>query len=195
MMPTHYIIENEEWENYCTQALQFMVPEARVNPYYPCLGVFDEVGEFSGKRKKEIRDHKVFEPGDALAEIGDVCWYLAILSQDAGVKKVGVRASMAYYSNTKFLGTVARSPKWDSLINTWAGVCTGTARTWSEAIDAGQKHSSTVTLTLPRALAMTCILAQGIHPRIALWEVLELNLDKLRSRQARNVIHGDGDKR
>jgi NTP pyrophosphatase (non-canonical NTP hydrolase) len=55
---------------------------------YLCLGLASEAGEIAGKMKKLIRDDKGFSNEDwdsALkAEIGDVLWYLARLSDEIG---------------------------------------------------------------------------------------------------------------
>lgn len=51
---------------------------------YTALGLCGEAGEYSEKIKKYLRDG-VFNPVDAMKELGDVLWYLAAAARENGV--------------------------------------------------------------------------------------------------------------
>lgn len=74
---------------YQEQALRTAIYGAGQKIIYPALGLANEAGEVLGKIKKVLRDNngefseeKCKEIG---AEVGDVLWYLAALSQDLGL--------------------------------------------------------------------------------------------------------------
>jgi len=50
---------------------------------YTALGLTSEAGEYAGKIKKKIRDG-VFNQHEAMAELGDTLWYIAMASQALG---------------------------------------------------------------------------------------------------------------
>ncbi len=52
---------------------------------YPLLGLIGEVGEFSNKWKKTLRDGATFSQGDMESELGDILWYLSNLAFDCGI--------------------------------------------------------------------------------------------------------------
>lgn len=75
---------------YQEQSRQTAVyPDAGANLTYPALGLCGEAGEVAEKIKKAIRDDGgtlTEARRDALAaELGDVLWYLAQLSTEAGL--------------------------------------------------------------------------------------------------------------
>lgn len=52
---------------------------------YPALGLAGETGEVIEKVKKHLRDGKaVYRDVEVLKELGDVLWYLSVLSDDLG---------------------------------------------------------------------------------------------------------------
>lgn len=52
---------------------------------YPLIGLIAEVGEFSNKYKKVLRDNTAIDRENAVAELGDVLWYLSAISNDMGI--------------------------------------------------------------------------------------------------------------
>ena len=73
---------------YQRKALQTAIypEESRIS--YPAMGLAGEVGEVMNKIKKVYRDKGgVFDTTtkqEIASELGDVLWYLAVLSQDLG---------------------------------------------------------------------------------------------------------------
>ena len=72
---------------YQTQALETAIyPNMGANFVYPALGLVGEAGEVADKLKKVIRDSDgvlTDSVRDAVAaELGDVCWYLAVLAYE-----------------------------------------------------------------------------------------------------------------
>ena len=63
-------------------------PDKGNNVVYPILGLAGETGEVADKVKKVYRDNQgAFSPekkAEIAKEIGDVLWYVAVLSHDIG---------------------------------------------------------------------------------------------------------------
>lgn len=77
--------------NYQTAALSTAIyPNQGDNIVYPTLGLVGEAGEVAEKVKKVIRDNGgvvTDTTKEKIAkELGDVCWYLAVLSHELGYK-------------------------------------------------------------------------------------------------------------
>ena len=66
-----------------------LYPHLGASWVYPALGLANEAGEVLGKLKKVIRDQGgviTEQARDALKdELGDVLWYLAVLSDELGI--------------------------------------------------------------------------------------------------------------
>lgn len=73
---------------YQRKALQTAIYPDTQRIAYPAMGLAGEVGEVMNKIKKVYRDKDgVFDKQtkqDIAKELGDVLWYLAVLSQDLG---------------------------------------------------------------------------------------------------------------
>ena len=74
-------------DDYQAHALETAVYPIEAKVIYPILGLAGEAGEVADKYKKIIRGDKVLDSAtrDALVgEVGDVLWYVAVLSADLG---------------------------------------------------------------------------------------------------------------
>ena len=67
---------------YQEQAAEFMTPEAD-NENYLALGLCEEAGEVAKHFAKKIRDGK-FDEKAVMKELGDVLWFVAMLSRKCG---------------------------------------------------------------------------------------------------------------
>jgi len=75
---------------------------------YCTLGLVGEAGEIANKIKKVIRDNKPIDEAfkeDMKAELGDVLWYVARLSDEFGIKLDDV----ASYNMSKLLDRLKRN--------------------------------------------------------------------------------------
>lgn len=73
-----------EFNDYQKKARKYAVYDVKkFKVVYPALGLSGESGEVVDKIKKWLRDG-VVNKEDVAKELGDVLWYLAILSEDLG---------------------------------------------------------------------------------------------------------------
>ena len=142
------------------------------NPLYPLMGLQGELGEVAGKLAKEIRDKE--DLTEALKqELGDCCWMVASVAEDNGLEldeATSSKATNELWEITLALST-ASGLVMDMLIK--------------------QQHSIRVRLQDILNNINSIALARGV----TLAEVMQLNVDKLTSRRARNCIGGSGDNR
>lgn len=159
---------------YQKLALQTAMPEAFL-PSYLVPSIVGEVGELFGKRGKAVRDH--WEPErldrELAAEYGDVLWMTAILLHVEGVDDATPR-----------LGTREHRDPWYGLLD---------LSQWLYEEHMQEVHPSLrrPAIKLWQALAGNCQAITG-H---SLDAVMQINIDKLLSRQARGVLTGSGDNR
>jgi NTP pyrophosphatase (non-canonical NTP hydrolase) len=86
----------EEYEAAATTSRAY--PNVGNNHVFPTLGLVEEAGEVAGKVKKLIRDHGKHTPADLTPEdimnitkeMGDVLWYMAVLSRELKVPLVDI---------------------------------------------------------------------------------------------------------
>ena len=71
------------FKEYQRKAVSFAVYPATHKVLYPTLGLCGEAGEVAEKVKKQIRDG-VFNRHEVAKELGDVLWYLSVLTNDIG---------------------------------------------------------------------------------------------------------------
>jgi NTP pyrophosphatase (non-canonical NTP hydrolase) len=72
---------------YQGHALETAVYPIASKIIYPILGLAGEAGEVADKYKKIVRGDKALDPETLAAlvgEVGDVLWYVAVLSADLG---------------------------------------------------------------------------------------------------------------
>lgn len=72
------------FDQYQEQAALTAIYPTSADVMYPLLGLVSEVGEFSGKIKKSIRDGTEIDNTMLGAELGDILWYVAALATDCG---------------------------------------------------------------------------------------------------------------
>lgn len=82
----------EHFDIYQELAVSTAIYDPSDRETYPLLGLFGEVGEYANKYKKVLRDGKIFNPMDKVAELGDILWYLANLANDANISLADVAA-------------------------------------------------------------------------------------------------------
>ena len=77
-----------ELNEYQKKALETAIYPEKMKINYPTLGLCGESGEVADKVKKVCRDNQgAFSPekkAEIAKEIGDVLWYVAVLSHDIG---------------------------------------------------------------------------------------------------------------
>lgn len=90
-----------------TAATAIYPPESALE--YLTLGLTSEAGEVAGKVKKYIRDGD-FNRDDAIAELGDVLWYVARLADELDVDlSVVVKANYEKLESRKERNTITGS--------------------------------------------------------------------------------------
>lgn len=162
------------FEEYQKEAVSFRTDTAN-NEEYLTLGLIAEVGEAAGKLTKRRRDG-VFDEKAFIKELGDILWFVANLAE--------------YYDRENYTNHsyVLRS-------------CFDYEADGDSVEDSTMKSiASSVALSvwnegnyLNDVVAEVCNLA-GIYG-YTLEDVAEINIAKLRDRQFRGVIKGNGDER
>lgn len=156
-------------------------------PYYLAMGAIDEAGEMTEKLAAGptiVRD-------DLLAELGDVCWYLARYVYRVHGESV---TALLAVSRTAFASDMVNSDVLFIALAKIVGVEKKRVRdghTWDVA-----KLEAKNALALQQAgRAFLCIerFAEAIDA--TLLDVCDENVKKLTSRKAAGTIAGDGDKR
>jgi len=64
---------------YAKKAKETCLPQC-LNTDYLSLGLIDEIGEIAGKLKRVERENKQVDRIDILKELGDILWYIAMLT-------------------------------------------------------------------------------------------------------------------
>lgn len=78
-------IDADEYQEFCAETAIYPKEEGVI---YTMLGLGNEAGELQGKYKKYMRDDdQSWEQCKAkmIDELGDVCWYAAMLAKELGV--------------------------------------------------------------------------------------------------------------
>jgi NTP pyrophosphatase (non-canonical NTP hydrolase) len=86
-------------------------PKSVTTPYYFGLGLTGEAGEIAEKLKKVIRNHdndmSKLDVDDFKKELGDVLWYLAMLSSQVGLSFEDVaQTNLAKLADRKARGVI-----------------------------------------------------------------------------------------
>lgn len=78
----------DEYQRFCKSVAVY--PSQGKNINYTTLGLLGESGEIANKLKKIIRDHRgklnKERKNEIFAELGDVLWYVAMMSYELGFK-------------------------------------------------------------------------------------------------------------
>lgn len=162
------------FEEYQKEAVKFRTDTAD-NEEYLTLGLIAEVGEAAGKLAKRRRDG-VFDDKAFIKELGDILWFVANLADyydryhDANLS---AELKDSFYKNA-FPASFGKAYTVIRLANYTV-----------EAVKGGYRFAELV--------GEICNLA-GKHG-YTLEQVAEINLAKLRDRQVRGVICGNGDER
>lgn len=155
-------------KEYQQEALKFRTPESD-NAEYLHLGLIAEVGEVAGKLAKKIRDG-VFDEKAFIKELGDVLWFVANIAEKCGFE----------FSKKRMCSSDMAIEKCIYRLSEYAGM--------------SYIHSDIVSdYVIPRMMGILQILAGKFGYTIE--DVAEINIAKLRDRQFRGVINGNGDER
>ncbi|GEM_PF-1514650 len=162
------------FEEYQQAAVSFRTDTAN-NEEYLTLGLIAEVGEAAGKLAKRRRDG-VWDEKAFIKELGDILWFIANLADyydDANIHEV-LKDCFAY---------IKLSTKQD--YNNMRYFAKRAVQVAADDDDDYTLYESTVDWLASIAKSFGYTLEQ----------VAEINIAKLRDRQARGVIKGNGDER
>lgn len=174
------MITLREYQNFTDTTAIY--PQASTDLVYPTLGLFGEAGELAEYYKKHLRGgggHLPEETRQAmLKECGDVLWYIARITYVVGIRDLG-----SWVDNRRWL-------PWnlDRIILNLAQAVAGIA-----ALDPLAPRKEVVRRHAAHAVGLIDRAAQYLNSSLA--EVLQANVEKLRSRQQRGVLDGSGDNR
>lgn len=163
-------------KEYQQEAVKFRTPESD-NAEYLRLGLIAEVGEVAGKLAKKIRDG-VFDEKAFIKELGDVLWFVVNLLDYRGNETDFILSFIE-----KGLATVSYKYAYEP-VNILSLASSAGALVFKEC-DADEGISGIM-------YNLACLaMLNGYN----LSQVAEINLAKLRDRQFRGVINGNGDER
>lgn len=161
------------FEDYQREAVKFRTATAN-NEEYLVLGLIEEVGEAAGKLAKRRRDG-VFDKQAFVRELGDILWFVA---------------NLADYSDREYETDYSLRLRdcFEMAVN---GKCPDAEAMKELAIDTvgaieGFDNAHNV------IFGLACLAKRQGY---TLEQVAEINLAKLRDRQTRGVICGNGDER
>lgn len=178
------------WKSYCQATNETaLYPQAgecsQVELAYLTLGLIGELGEFGELVIKEVQG---IQDDKKLSELGDCFWYIARLSlfsediSDRSIVPTFHNCITASYQES--MGRLANSSK--KIIRDRCAINKFVAHVQSAADDLATLYAIDAFITRPEPDEFWTALDR---------DVLQPNLDKLRSRLNRGAIKGDGDKR
>lgn len=163
------------FEEYQKQAVSFRTESAN-NEAYLVLGLISEVGEAAGKLAKRIRDG-VFDEMAFVKELGDILWFVANLAEFYGESGAQIAFKDALCDRMKIADFISPSSRVRMLAVLATAVANGEEHVW---------NFKRIVNNLARIAAKF---------GYTLEQVAEINIAKLRDRQARGAIKGNGDER
>lgn len=153
---------------------------------YPLLGLLGEGGELCEKIKKIIRDNNNIMSQDRIdgiiGEAGDLLWYLFQIYSEL---KIDFQDNYAEYTvdKNKLNSTLGILVAINCCISDIAIYCLSSNKTLiSELTD-----KANTLISLIKEICKMC--------NISIEDAMQKNIDKLKDRQERNVIKGEGDNR
>ena len=156
---------------------------------YPALGLVGECGEIANKFKKVLRDDAgAIQPEkrtQLIDEIGDVLWYAAGLARDLGIRVHDQWAVLL----PKYLPTLSKCVL---RITSLAGEIASAVEFQLDQTCADEPIARIEHRIANIVQFCNCIL---FHLGSNAAEAMQLNLDKLFSRQERGTLKGAGDNR
>lgn len=161
------------FEEYQQAAVSFRTDTAN-NEEYLTLGLIAEVGEAAGKLAKRVRDG-VFDEKAFVKELGDILWFVANLA-DYYDRKNGL--SYSFQLGDCFEMTSVSELADKEMMEYLAFDSAGLVKGFGGMDNIVRK--------------LSCLAKRQGY---TLEQVAEINIAKLRDRQARGVIKGDGDER
>ena len=162
------------FEEYQKAAVSFLTETAN-NEEYLTLGLIAEVGEAAGKLAKRRRDG-VWDEKAFIKELGDVLWFVANLADYWDRVVVGANYSKSLEDSFDDK-THSKLTELEDMVS---------AISWASDVAEGFDY-------LPNLVFDIGCLADRYGYNIE--QVAEINIAKLRDRQARGVLQGNGDER
>lgn len=162
---------------------------------YTALGLCGEIGEIAGKVRRWDFS-RATDRDDALAELGDVCWFIATHAHELGEKMsilATYGASGAFLPKERSNWTELKQSELVLIMAEDGGEIAGKA---SKVIRDGRSVETIRDHQLTRlGSILICVAALASHAESSIWVVLEANLAKLSARKSKGTLTGDGDKR
>ena len=153
---------------------------------YPLMGLMGEFGELSEKFKKIMRDNNGVMSQDRIDgiinEIGDLMWYLFQIYSEAKID-----FEKEYIEKQLFIEQKS------SLLNLLVAMNCAISDIAMFCISKNQVLLSCI--TDPSNSLVSCIKCLCKACNITIEEIMDKNIEKLRSKLERNVIKGEGDNR
>lgn len=161
-----------ELNEYQQRAVATALPTA-LSYDYLIPGLVAEVGEVFGKVAKSVRDEWPRErlQEELKAELGDVCWFYALLCHVAGLQVRLPQAAQEELPEQEVLGDLLSS------------------------VGRAQEATADLVWLCRLQLYPSYIARVAMVYELDMQEVLEYNINKLESRKARGTLKGSGDSR
>ena len=189
-MQTNATLNPEFLNRYQEAALSTaLYPPARALEY-TVLGLCGEVGEIAAQVRDWEAAPRADTAAEALAELGDVCWYIATVSHTFDAKLSDLQPPSD--KDVGLLEGVGLTP----LVLAMAGHAGQIANKAKKVIRDNRPQGQIRDFVLVE-LAVVLTLAARVAATMGgdISQVMQANSEKLASRKARNVIAGDGDHR
>lgn len=169
-------------------------PNINSNITYPSLGLIGEIGELSEKFKKVMRDNGGILSQERIdgiiGETGDLLWYLCAFCTEL---KINIENMDHVYTLYKDFSNIANE---DIIIELFGYIAEIISLSHWVKVDPKNnkefflknfKHEVNTALKLIKLICERC--------NTTIEDVMDKNIEKLKSRKERNVICGDGDTR